>query len=198
MNSTSLPEHWTTLVAVGLALAAIIVAIVQSLREPHQFVTPVNQFHAGAASKSNQRCIFTLSLSANIMETRLLSVYATWDAPELVSWVKYLTQSGDIFHQMYAGYWLRGIEHDSARGWLCWENDEKSRMGEEPDREAAKAAWAAERPLPAGWHRLNKVMAVQAWIEGIKRWGVDWYKHSDANCEDYVVQLALLGENRYG
>jgi hypothetical protein len=113
-------------------------------------------------------------------------------------WVEYLTQNVDVFGQQYAGYWLRGVDRDPELGWLVWEDDEQHRWGKEPDRLEARSAWLAGEPLPKGWYRLDRAAAVRAWEEGVKRWGVGWYAQVDAIREDVVVQLALLGEVRYG
>jgi hypothetical protein len=114
-------------------------------------------------------------------------------------WVEYLTQNTDIFIRQYAGYWLRGVEHDQKLGWLCWEDDEQHRRGEEPDRAEAFRAWREpDAKLPDGWFRLDRATALRAWEEGVKRWGIDWYDKTDAQREDVVVQLAMLGEVRYG
>ncbi len=113
-------------------------------------------------------------------------------------WVSYLTQERGIFGQQYTGYWLRGIEHDPELGWLCWEDDERHRRGFEPDRTAARGAWLAGEPLPKGWYRLDTAAALRAWEAGVRRWGIGWYERVDAIVEDVVVQLALLGEVRYG
>lgn len=51
--------------------------------------------------------------------------------------------------------------------------------------------------LPKGWYLLDRNTAIRAWCEGVKRWGMDWYEEVDAEREDVVVQLALLGEVRY-
>lgn len=112
-------------------------------------------------------------------------------------WVEYLTHYPDIFGRQYAGYWLRGVEQDEY-GWLCWEDDEKCARGSEPNRTEAFVAWVTGEPLPAHWFRLDRAAALRAWEEGVKRWGVDWYQHTDAQREDVVIQLALLGELRYG
>jgi hypothetical protein len=111
-------------------------------------------------------------------------------------WIDYLTKYPDIFGPA-CGYWLRGIEHDE-HGWLAWEDDEKHFRGREPDREAAIQAWKEGRQLPPYWFRIDRDAAIRAWIEGVKRWGKDWYNDVDAEREDVVVQLALLGEIRYG
>jgi len=113
-------------------------------------------------------------------------------------WVDYLTKHADIFENARAGYWLRGVALNDDTGWLCWEDDEKCRYGEEPNFETAKHEWVLGNPLPEHWFRLDRAAAIRAWEEGVKRWGVDWYEECDSTREDIVVQLALLGEVRYG
>jgi hypothetical protein len=113
-------------------------------------------------------------------------------------WIDYLVQSNDIFNGNRAGYWLRGVEFEPELGWLCWEDDEKHRWRNEPNRQGALKAWREGKPLPEHWFRLDRAAALRAWEEGVKRWGVDWYEQVDASVEDTVVQLALLGETRYG
>ena len=115
-------------------------------------------------------------------------------------WVEYLTQNADIFGRQYAGYWLRGIDRHPERGSLCWEDDWQHDVDEEPNRKEATEAWVWGKglPLPKGWYRLDRAAALRAWEEGVKRWGVDWYEHTDAEREDVVIQLSLLGEVRYG
>ena len=117
-------------------------------------------------------------------------------------WVDYLTGYTDIFGPQYVGYWMCGVDRHPERGWLCWEfagpHGGRCRRGEEPDREEAIRAWALGQPLPKGWYRLDRATALRAWEEGVKRWGVDWYAQVDAPREDLVLQLALLGEVRYG
>ncbi len=109
-------------------------------------------------------------------------------------WITYLTRHCDIFLTTYSGYWLRGLDHDDALGWLCWESNDKCPHGEEPDREKALKAWRAGEELPPHWFRIDRQAALRAWEEGVKRWGSDWRK---ADREDTVIQLALLGEVKY-
>ncbi len=113
-------------------------------------------------------------------------------------WVEYCTQYADLLERDHCGYWLRGVERDDALGWLTWEDDEQHSPGEEPEREAAIAAWRAGAELPKGWYRLDRDAAVKAWGAGVKKWGVDWYEDADAHSYDCVIQMALLGEHRYG
>jgi hypothetical protein len=113
---------------------------------------------------------------------------------------------GDAFRQItifgrgYCGYWLRGVERDASLGWLCWEDDEQHSFDAEPDRAEALRAWRAGEPLPKGWYRLNEETAVRAFVEGVKKWGPAWFdgEHGDGNGYDVVIQMALLGEVRYG
>jgi len=113
-------------------------------------------------------------------------------------WINYVTQCSDLFLTSYAGYWLRGVEHDNERGWLVWEDDEKCRHGKEPQSKEALAAWRSGAELPPHWFRIDRSTALRAWEEGVKRWGVGWYEDADAASYDIVLQLALLGEERYG
>lgn len=113
-------------------------------------------------------------------------------------WVEYLTVYPDIFSSDRAGYWLRGVELDNEYGWLCWEDDEKCKPGEEPKRAQALLLWKTGEALPEHWFRLDRAAALRAWEEGVKMYGEHWYEDVDARREDVVVQLALLGEIKYG
>lgn len=114
-------------------------------------------------------------------------------------WIDLVT-SGELFRSDISGYWLRGIELNPEKGWLCWEDDDVHVPGREPDREDAINAWHAGVHLPPGWYRLDRAAALRAWEEGVKRWGADWYKAAAEpdQEQDEVIQLALLGEIRYG
>jgi len=120
-------------------------------------------------------------------------------------WVPYLTQNTDIFGYNYCGYWMMGMERTQDRGWLCFEHDDgaiyrsaRDVAERHPEYEAILKAWREGKPLPDKWFRLDKAAAIKAWHEGVKRWGVEWYEGVDSIREDVVVQLALLGEIRYG
>jgi hypothetical protein len=113
-------------------------------------------------------------------------------------WVEYLTQNVDIFNRKYAGYWAYGAVLDPELGWLVCDTVAADEVPSDADCDLAEARWRAGEPLPAHWYRLGRSAALRAWEEGVKRWGVDWYDHTDAEREDVVVQLALLGEVRYG
>lgn len=113
-------------------------------------------------------------------------------------WIDLCTKETDLFMSTHCGYWLRGAERDPAIGWLVWESLAKPPFDKEPGREKALAAWRAGKPLPKGWYRLDHETAVRAWGEGVKWRGEKWYENGDANAYDYVLQMALLGEERYG
>ncbi len=118
----------------------------------------------------------------------------TFDIEVPEDWIEFLVRYSDLFGSNYCGYWLRGIEHDSD-GWIAWEhNDQSLSMSAETEM---LAAWRAGCLMP-GFFRIDRAMAIKAYIEGVKRWGVDWYKDGDGPRYDVVVQMALLGEVRYG
>lgn len=116
-------------------------------------------------------------------------------------WVKELTQYNDAFAWNTCGYWMYGMEHDAELGWLCYEHDEKwtVRQVEARYREGYEdivAAWRGGAPLPPGWYRLDTNAAIEAYVWAVKRYGTN--TTIDAPRKDTVIQLALLGEVRYG
>ena len=111
-------------------------------------------------------------------------------------WIGYLTLSRSVFGYNYIGYWACGIVQDDELGWLIYEDD--SGVPRSSNSTAVEALWRAGEPLPERWHRLDRAAALRAWEEGCKQWGIHWYERTDATKEDVVVQLALLGEVRYG
>ena len=127
------------------------------------------------------------------------------EVPE--QWIELLTQCDDIFMSTCCGYWLRGIDQDASspvsKGWLVWEDDEKSaRRGKEPNVKEACFIWSMKpgHALPPHYFSLDRAAAVKAYVEGVKLWGVDWYNSPDTDSTRYdvVIQMALLGENKYG
>jgi len=116
-------------------------------------------------------------------------------------WVDYLTQHSTIFGRPhYAGYWACGAAHDPELGWLVAELDEAERFPGEHEATRVEAIWRAGSDLPPRWYRLDRAAALRMWEEGVKRHGVGWYdapEHDGAR-EDELLQLALLGEVRYG
>lgn len=112
-------------------------------------------------------------------------------------WIEYCTQYSDLFYTNRCGYWMRGVERTKARGWLAYESGGEVSPGEEPFLKEAKKAWREGTKLPPGYFVINEDTAIKAWVEGVKRYGVDWYDDIDANREDVVMQLALLGDIKY-
>jgi hypothetical protein len=134
------------------------------------------------------------------MKKEFETVSVTFELKVPVStWIDYLTKSFDIFQTNYCGYWLRGIDKDES-GWLCWEDDEKCYFGDEPFRAEALTAWKNKSKLPEKYFMLDKALAIRAYIEGVKKWGMDWMDspNTDSTTYDVVIQLAMFGEVRYG
>lgn len=116
-------------------------------------------------------------------------------------WVDYVTQHNDIFGRTYyAGYWAHGAANDSELGWLVAECDEQERFPGKTETARVEALWRAGSDLPPRWYRLDRAAALRMWEEGVKRHGVGWYESNDHDGarEDELLQLALLGEVRYG
>jgi hypothetical protein len=126
------------------------------------------------------------------------------DESHVSDWVKYCTTNNDLFMTSYCGYWLGGLEFDNAIGWLCYVSMEID--GEPSVREVDKLprysdivqAWENNKDLPNGFYRLDKAAAIRAFKAGIEHSGVNWYENADSREYDYVIQMALLGEIRYG
>jgi hypothetical protein len=116
-------------------------------------------------------------------------------------WVEYVTQRATIFSCLhYAGYWARGVDHDPVYGWLVAECDESERWPDKTESARVSALWRAGSDLPPRWYALDRGAALRMWEEGVKRFGVGWYdsREHDGAMEDVLLQLALLGEERYG
>lgn len=119
------------------------------------------------------------------------------------NWIDYLTQHNDIFGTTYyCGYWMRSVEWNAEQGHLCFEHEDTYHDGKEPNRAKAVKAWldGPSTPLPKGWYRLDGQMAIKAYIEAVKMWGVHWMDgdHNDGPGYDCAVQMAMLGEVKYG
>lgn len=117
-------------------------------------------------------------------------------------WIELVTNHNDLFNRKYCGYWAYGMEHDDTLGWLVHEHDDQrtvAQVSQHPEYHAIVDAWRSGAPLPEGWYRFNKDTAVKAWCEGMKMYGYDWYeKVGDCETFDNAIQMALLGELRYG
>lgn len=113
-------------------------------------------------------------------------------------WIEYCTHYNDLFYTNRCGYWMRGIDHTNKRGWLVFESGGEVPPGQEPFLKEAKKAWREGKELPPGYFYLNEDMAIKAWAEASKRYGLDWYEETDAEREDVAIQLAILGEIKYG
>lgn len=109
-------------------------------------------------------------------------------------WIEFCSQTTDLFLTDHCGYWLRGVDRDDALGWLACEDEDNEKR---PDEQAAIAAWRAGKPLPEGWHKLDRDFAARSWGEAVKRFGVDWFEDADADTYDWAIQQTLLGEQRY-
>mgnify|MGYP000993946418 CR=1 FL=1 len=101
----------------------------------------------------------------------------------------------------YCGYWMYGMAYDSQLGWLCYEHKGEASISEVESSIAYGGAlelWRAGLALPEGYYLLDSAAAIKAYGEGVKRYGAHWYDDADASMYDVVIQMALLGEVKYG
>jgi hypothetical protein len=121
------------------------------------------------------------------------------------TFIECLVDYSEVFRRDHSGYWAYGMQ--VTGGWLLYERED----GPTPtDKECAEVlrtyrVWRnfthpgkPDLALPKKWHLLDRAVAIRAWEEGVKRWGVNWYDNVDGPRKDVVVQLALLGEVKYG
>lgn len=147
-----------------------------------------------------------------------VKVKATIEVEVPGGWLSMCTMWPDIMSTDYIGYWARGVKRDDKLGWLIWEFEEDKRLEEflemhslgddtedtELHAEAMKA-WKAGEKLPPLYHALNREAAVKGFLAMLE-WpagravegGINWYENGDANSYDVAVQLAVLGEVKYG
>jgi len=112
-----------------------------------------------------------------------------------VRFVSDMVNTRDIFSNDQSGYWAYGMRCPDGLGWLIFEQVDGA--PQESSIARAKLHWRDHKPLPEGWHLLDDAVAIRAWCEGVKRWGVNWFDQVDGGRRDVVLQLSLLGELRY-
>ncbi len=123
-----------------------------------------------------------------------MKVTFTVESKQADEWVEEILTSTDVFRRDHAGYWMRGVELTQKRGWLVFDDE----GGYDACDETAIEAWRAGKKLPGGYYRLDRAAAIKAWIEGAKRYGVEWFHKEDATAWDVALQTALLEKIVYG
>lgn len=117
-------------------------------------------------------------------------------------WIEFILNDSDLFRTSYVGYWLAGMEHDDDKNeWLVYETGGDigfSDVEEFPEYAWVVQDWKDGKPLPEKWFRLDQAFVIKSWGEGFKRGGAQWYEKGDAVQYDVAIQMALLGEIRYG
>lgn len=113
-------------------------------------------------------------------------------------WIDFLTRYNDMFRSDHSGYWMFGAVHFDG-GWIAYECADDKRPTEE-EIGMVENAHDEGQPLPERWFVIDKAFAIKAYLERAKEHGVDWYNNLDHDASDYdvAVQMAALGEVRYG
>lgn len=146
-----------------------------------------------------------------------MKVSVTLDIDVDDGWIEFCTKETDLFLNYHIGYWGHGVRPTGRKNaWLVWEGEEDPRLADLLAKgeisflnqlsdkackllhKTAQDAVKNGTPLPQYYHLLDAAAAGKAWAEGVKKYGLDWYENADSNVYDCVVQLALLGEIKYG
>lgn len=118
----------------------------------------------------------------------------------LDSWVEQVSHSGDVF--IWIGYWAMRVAsgnhdhliYDTLSEPLKVSNVHRSKLLIQAER-----AWIKEKKLPKGFYILNEEVAISAYKEGVKKYGLKWMVDSRAgkNRYDAMIQKALFGGIKY-
>jgi hypothetical protein len=133
--------------------------------------------------------------------TEKIMVTVTLQTEVVFGWIEFVTGGPegfvDVFLGGHCGYWLEGINHEPALGWLAYEFGATDRNATQSEKEEATKAWLVGAKLPEHFHALNLETAKKSWAEGVKRDGLEWYNDGDGCTYDAAMQMALLGELVY-
>lgn len=133
--------------------------------------------------------------SAAVPATGKIKIEIEVDAKERESWINNFALNIDVFNRGYCGYWAFGASLPGKAGWLLFEQAEHGHPVD-GDIAAAGRAHRAGKALPKGWHLLDRAAAERAYSYLVARVGT--LNTGDSSDYDVAIQLALLGEVRYG
>lgn len=105
---------------------------------------------------------------------------------------------GQIFSLSSIGYWLRPIKQSYRMGALAYDYGDGDHRPTDEEVEEADRCWRDALSLPPNWYEINRAVAMSAYMEGVKRWGLDWMEKADGRRFDAVIQLALFSRFKYG
>jgi hypothetical protein len=112
-------------------------------------------------------------------------------------WIIEMVLNVDVFRSSACGYWARGVAYDDELGWLVWEPEHDAGLFPRKQHDDAVFwAWRHGERLPAGYHRFDRQLAIDAFGQVVLIRGQD--PVPDANDLDRAIQRALFGEERYG
>jgi hypothetical protein len=121
------------------------------------------------------------------------------DGKALAEWWDFLLRYEDVFYPEYIGYWAQLVARDAKRGLLICEMEYAEDDDFKKTAKAAIAAWRKGKPLAAGFHAIDKDIALKSFIEAAKQLGLKWQDSDDNDgpFQDYMIQRALFGEDRF-
>ncbi len=109
----------------------------------------------------------------------------------------------DLFGTNYAGYWAYGVSvvgADTTRHWLVFVGETEGERPGETETAIVETLHRNRDAMPSTWHVWGPTQWAAAYRYGERLWGERWYDHHDTDATRYdtIMQLALLGEVRYG
>ncbi len=134
-------------------------------------------------------------------ETVKLQVELNVDKEAYDSFVDFLTQWPDIFSTDYVGYWVRGYRTRDKAGTKVWLMHEFEECDQEASPEEVKFAidqYKGGGGMPPNWYVLDANTAHKVVAAGVSRYGGNFCDNYDAESLDVAMQMAFLGEIRYG
>jgi hypothetical protein len=127
------------------------------------------------------------------------SIFVVFAKQEDVERARKHLLSGDCAMQSCTGYWAYWAYFDEGV-WLIVDVETYGKRVTPEYAEMLRGMHGRGEPLPSHVHLFDRDKAGEAFRQGIARWGVEWWgdRNHDATRDDLVIQLAVLGEERYG
>ncbi len=125
-------------------------------------------------------------------------------------WLEFCSNVDVISYNSYCGYWAEywiDISENNSPSikWLIYYNPNNNDSiypltKVDSYQQAYKAASAGSRKMPEHWYLFDEEIAIKAYLEGVKKWGMDWYNdpNTDGRNYDTAIQLALFGKLVFG
>ncbi len=114
------------------------------------------------------------------------------------NWIDFVLDNIDIFNQSCIGYWGRGIYHVPGKVWLVCDMESLPNRLTNEMKDQAINCLKDNVKLPEHFYIINDEVVIEAYRNGVRQLGENWYDHADSNDYDVALQKALFGKVVYG